>query len=310
MEFKPPPWPAFPGVQSPGGGGAGSVGIPTVGFLIEPELCGKNERDARDGTKPMVYIWKTLGLLLTFEVRSTTSNSNIVFVDNFWTKNAGEIFWTSICFFCQDAAKHAFANPKRSVKFWPQVTLGLVSLGSDGGRRMPICTSIDATRPVEHSETICIALSRFCEMLQAKNSYHPIWHLITFAKGHWAELFLDHHHWPETCSFWRFRAMHFVVFRICSRNDTNYALNPHSGLTGSWEKCQDYRPSGLGSPNLQKGVKLFKIGILKVSLLSTAFYASCLRKAEGIHPISLATSARVKRSWEITSRCLWWSHTK
>ena len=39
-----------------GGGGQGSVGIPTVRSLIEPELCGKNERDARDGTKPMVYL--------------------------------------------------------------------------------------------------------------------------------------------------------------------------------------------------------------------------------------------------------------
>ena len=58
MEFNPPPGPAFPGAQCPPprGGGAGSVGIPTVGFLIEPELCGKNERDARDGTKPMVCI--------------------------------------------------------------------------------------------------------------------------------------------------------------------------------------------------------------------------------------------------------------
>ena len=48
----------------PGGGGRrgqGSVGIPAVQSIIEPEIRGKNEHDARDGTKPMVYLhWKNL----------------------------------------------------------------------------------------------------------------------------------------------------------------------------------------------------------------------------------------------------------
>ena len=37
------------------GRGGGSVGPPSVWSLIEPELCGENERVALDETKPMVY---------------------------------------------------------------------------------------------------------------------------------------------------------------------------------------------------------------------------------------------------------------
>ena len=77
MEFDPPLWTAFPIVQRAGGGGGkGRLESRPSGPQLSQSFAGKNERDARNETKPMAYIWNTLGLLLTFEVRSTISNSN------------------------------------------------------------------------------------------------------------------------------------------------------------------------------------------------------------------------------------------
>ena len=63
------------------GGGVGWTRPPTVRPLIELELREKNERVALDETEPTVS-FLTLGQLFTFEVRSTTSNSNMDLREN------------------------------------------------------------------------------------------------------------------------------------------------------------------------------------------------------------------------------------
>ena len=45
---------------------------PAVRPLIELRFRGKNERTSRDQTRPMIYVFKTLGQLLTSEVMPMT----------------------------------------------------------------------------------------------------------------------------------------------------------------------------------------------------------------------------------------------
>ena len=151
-------------------------------------------------------------------------------------------------------------TPKGQSSFdlrWPQV---LWSQRSDDDRWMSICTSIDATRPVEHSETICIALSRFCKMLYAKSSYDLIWHEITLTKDHWAKLRLNHHHWPEICSFWRFRTKDFETVAMPAQNTpwiaipAWYVLEENVKVTGQ---------RGQGSQIFRKVLNCSKLGYWK-----------------------------------------------
>ena len=62
------------------GGGGVDTTPPSVWPLIELELRGKDERVARDETKPMVSDFKVLGHRMTSEVRSMTQNHRIPFL--------------------------------------------------------------------------------------------------------------------------------------------------------------------------------------------------------------------------------------
>ena len=148
---------------------------------------------------------------------------------------------------------------------------------------------------VEHSDTICITLSRFCNISKKRISYDLIRRRIKFTKDHWTE---PNCAWIITTSltlliltFWDDK------WRNCSRAGTKHTLNHLSGLIWYWRKGQGHRPLLSGSRNFQKGVNLFNIRILKVSLLSTASYASYLWKPRG--SVQSPTSVRVQFSWEI-----------
>ena len=84
----------------------GSVGCPQT-YGAEFRASGeKNERVAREKTKPIVLIANTLLQLLTSEFRLMTSNWYVFFAYDFWTKNAGATIRTLPCFSRRDESKN------------------------------------------------------------------------------------------------------------------------------------------------------------------------------------------------------------
>ena len=120
----------------------GSVRCPQTSWAEFRASGGKkNERAAREKTKPIVSIFNTLVQLLTSEFRPTISSWHIFFAYDFWTKNVGAINRTLPCFSRRDESKHMFVNPERSKS---KLDLNHVTSRSIVDRRRSICISIDS----------------------------------------------------------------------------------------------------------------------------------------------------------------------
>ena len=101
----------------------------------------KNERVAREKTKPMVSIFNTLVQLLTSEFRLMTSNWRVFFAYDCWKKNVGATIPTLPCFSRRNESKNIFVDPERSKS---ELDLKHVTSRAIIDRWSSICISIDS----------------------------------------------------------------------------------------------------------------------------------------------------------------------
>ena len=77
--------------------------------------------------------------------------------------------------------------------------------------------------PVEHNETIFIALTHFVRCYKQKSACDLIWRDIPWPKSHWTKLRLDHDHSPKICSLF-IPTFQDEKCRSCGRADTALTL--------------------------------------------------------------------------------------
>ena len=137
--------------------------------------------------------------------------------------------------------------------FLSQVISGHVTLRSTGDQRRSMCISIHSIWPAAHNEIICNALSLLFKNIKGKCARNLIWPEMALAEGHWRKLHLDHYHWPEIRSSWRFMMIADETVVVQAQNARWIAILAWHGLE---KEVVGHKSLGWGSWNFQKICKI------------------------------------------------------
>ena len=132
-----------------------------------------------------------------------------------------EIIRTSSCFSRRDASNYVFADSEMlTVKFWPQVASGHVTLRSNGEWRS-ICYQSICLEKLNTMRSSAL-LDVFSVGRNKQKIHDLIWPEMTVEKDHWLPLY--YHSCLEIWSSWRFRMINDKTVAMLTQNCRKIAI--------------------------------------------------------------------------------------